>query len=276
LKEDFLKNIPEVPRFELKNGLRKEHISFFNENGFILFKNFIPGDTVTLFIKEIEAIEKKWLDNNIEKVNGVPLKFGQEETGKKIIQRMVFLSLYSNVLHEFLQDTRLASLSQLLYPYDGRIAENEKDGLILNHYIHAPSSSFTKMGWHTDSPRDLFYGHKIMPMLNIGVHLDSCGYENGGLRVLPGTHKQGMLRLLFGKKYFIDHNPDPDEIGFDIEAGDLTVHHGSIWHRVQLSNKYGEESRRRVLYVPMITGKYKPKHEDSKTPFYHHLQNFLK
>jgi ectoine hydroxylase-related dioxygenase (phytanoyl-CoA dioxygenase family) len=78
-----------------------------------------------------------------------------------------------------------------------------------------------------------------------------------------------MFNLLFGKKYFIDNKPDPNEVGFDIEAGDLTVHHGSIWHRVQMSNKMGEESRRRVMYIPFVTGKYKPKHEDSKTPLYH-------
>jgi hypothetical protein len=33
----------------------------------------------------------------------------------------------------------------------------------------------------------------------------------------------------------------------------------------------GEASRRRVMYVPIVTGKYKPKNEDSKTPFYHKL-----
>ena len=106
-------------------------------------------------------------------------------------------------------------------------------------------------------------------MLNIGLHLDDCAYLNGGLRFLPGTHKQGVFNLLFKKKYFIDNTPDPNEAGLDIEAGDLTVHHGSLWHRVQESNKYGIESRRRVMYVPVITGKYKPKNENSTTPFYH-------
>jgi ectoine hydroxylase-related dioxygenase (phytanoyl-CoA dioxygenase family) len=108
-------------------------------------------------------------------------------------------------------------------------------------------------------------------MLNVGLHLDNTPFENGGLRVLPGTHKQGILRLLFGKKYFIDNNPDRREIGFDLAAGDLTVHDGRIWHRAQQSPLYGEASRRRVLYVPIITGKYMPKDANSKTPFYHRL-----
>ena len=61
------------------------------------------------------------------------------------------------------------------------------------------------------------------------------------------------------------------EIGFDISAGDLTVHDGRIWHRAALSPLYGEASRRRVMYVPVVTGKYMPKDANSKTPFYHRL-----
>jgi phytanoyl-CoA hydroxylase len=112
-------------------------------------------------------------------------------------------------------------------------------------------------------------------MLNVGLHLDDCPFENGGLRVLPGTHKQNVLKLLFGKKYFIDNNDDSREVGFDMHAGDLSVHDGRLWHRVKQSPKFGEESRRRVMYVPLVTGKYKPKDENSKTPFYHRFSGKL-
>ncbi|MCH5600833.1 phytanoyl-CoA dioxygenase family protein [Niabella ginsengisoli] len=108
-------------------------------------------------------------------------------------------------------------------------------------------------------------------MLNVGLHLDDCPQSNGGLRVLPGTHNKGLLTLFFKKKYFIDHKPDDKEVGLDIEAGDLTVHDGRLWHRVQQSSYIGEQSRRRVMYIPVITGAYEPKHELSDTPFYHKL-----
>lgn len=257
------------PDFILGEKLTQEQLDFFDKNGVIIFRNFIPRDKVQLFISETQRIEKQWLEEGKEKINGVPLKFGKDQNGNKMIQRMCFLSLYSEPLHELLQDPRIAALIGFLQPYEGRIAENEKDGLILNHYVRMPDSAFTQMGWHTDSPRDLFLGQKIMPMLNVGIHLDNCPFENGGLRVLPGTHKQNMLKLLFGKKYFIDNNPDEREVGFDINAGDLTVHDGRLWHRAQQSPHFGEESRRRVMYLPIITGKYMPKHENSKTPFYH-------
>ncbi len=258
-----------MPGFSLCTGLTKEQKTFFDKHGVIIFRNFVSTENVQLFIKEIDRVEKQLLDQGIEKINGVPLKFGKDEQDNKTIQRLCFTSHYSSILQEFLRDPRLETILELVNPYEGRISENEKDGLVVNNYICIKNSAFTQMGWHTDSPRDLFMGQRIMPMLNVGIHLDNCPFENGGLRVLPGTHKQSMFRLLFRKKYFIDHKPDPKEIGFDINAGDLTVHDGRIWHRVQRSPHYGEKSRRRVMYIPVITGKYRPKDENSKTPFYH-------
>ena len=261
----------ECPDFTLGTKLTAEQLDFFDKNGAIVFRNFLNKDTVQTFINEINAIQKNWLDEGREKVNGTPLKFGKDENGNKIIQRMCFTSMYSPALHEFLQDPRFKALPAMVNPYHGRIGENEKDGLVVNQYIKTPDSTFSQMGWHTDSPRDIFLGQKIMPMLNVGIHLDDCPAENGGLRFLTGTHKQGILKLLFAKKYFVDNNPDPQETGLDIQAGDLTVHDGRLWHRVQQSPYVGAKSRRRVMYIPIITGKTIYKHENSKTPFYHHF-----
>jgi phytanoyl-CoA hydroxylase len=265
-----------IPHFTLNGKLTAEQLAFFDKHGVILFKNFIPKEQVQLFISEINRVQEKLVADNIDKVNGIPLKFGHDENGNKIIQRFAFASQYSNVLKDFLKDERFQFLIELLSPYEGRIGEAEKDGLVINHYVRTPNSKFSQMGWHTDSPRDLFLGQKIMPMLNVGTHLDDCAYDNGGLRVIPGTHKQSVLKLLFGKKYFIDNNEDAREVGFDIEAGDLTVHDGRIWHRVQQSPNFGEASRRRVMYIPFVTGKYKPKDENSKTPFYHRFAGKVK
>lgn len=260
-----------VPYFELGTKLTAEQLEFFDREGAILFRNFISQELVKEIIAETQRIEREWLDAGIDKVNGIPLKFGKDENGNKCIQRLCFLTQYSPTLKTLLGDARLKTLLDLVKPYEGRIGENEKDGLVLNNYVRTDDSAFSQMGWHTDSPRDLFLGQKIMPMLNVGLHLDTVPFENGGLRIIPGTHKQGMLRLLFGKKYFIDHRPDPKEVGFDIQAGDLTVHDGRLWHRVQKSPFIGEKSRRRVMYVPVVTGKYMPKDKNSKTPFYHRL-----
>jgi len=244
-------------------------IKFFHQYGFIHFKKFIEKETVAELVNEIEKVQSYLVQNDIKKINGIPLKHGNDIDGKPLIQRMAFASHYSDKLKTFLKDERLQALLPLLHPYTGRIGENEKDGLVINHYVNAPGSKFTQIGWHTDSPRDLFLGSKILPMLNVGLHLDDCPFSNGGLRVIPGTHTQNLFSLFLKKKYYVDTNADKKEVGFDIEAGDLTVHDGRLWHRVQQSPNVGQASRRRVMYIPFVTGTFKPKHAKSATPFYH-------
>ena len=81
---------------------------------------------------------------------------------------------------------------------------------------------------------------------------------------------------MFAKKYFVDNNPDQREVGFDISAGDLTVHDGRLWHRVARSELVGAASLRRSMYLPYLTGPYEPKSEDSPTPAYHKVGEWLR
>lgn len=267
-------NTNNQPIFRLEEGINNTHLQYFHQHGIIQFKNFLDKNTLAHIHTEVAQVQDFLLRNQVQKVNGIPLKFGTDINGAPLIQRIAFASHFSNTLRELLKDPRLQSLIALLGPYSGRIGENEKDGLVINHYVNTAASQFRQLGWHTDSPRDLFLGTRILPMLNVGIHLDDCPLDNGGLRVLPGTHEQGLFKLLFRKKYFIDNNPDKKEVGFDIEAGDLTVHDGRLWHRVQQSPYTGEKSRRRVMYIPIITGDYQPKTANSSTPFYHKLAQF--
>ena len=166
-------------------------------------------------------------------------------------------------------------LLELIGP-GARLGTEEKDGMVLNHYVNSSESKFTQMGWHTDGLRDIFHGQKLNPMLNVGIHLSTLKPENGGLRILPGTHKQSLYQMLFRKKYFLDNKADANEIAIAPTAGDLTIHDGRLWHRVAQSAVIGEESRRRVIYIPIIAGKYEPKNENSPTAFYQRFAGLVK
>jgi ectoine hydroxylase-related dioxygenase (phytanoyl-CoA dioxygenase family) len=259
------------PLFQLTETLTAEQRDFFNKYGFLHFKNFIPGATVDLILRESERIQEQWIKEEIKIVNGVPIKYGVDVNGKKIVQRFAFINQFSAVLNDLVKDERLKALFELIGATDCRIGEDEKDGLVFNHYVNTSESNFTQLGWHTDALRDIFYGNKIMPMLNVGIHLDRSSPSNGGLRLLPGTHNKGIGTLLFKKPYFISNKPDKREIGLSVEPGDLTVHDGRLWHRVAQSPNIGEKSRRRVMYVPIITGKFEPKSDQSKPLFYQRL-----
>jgi len=262
-------------RFSLGAEITDEQQHFFNRNGFIHFKDFIKPETVNDIIHASEQVQQNWLDNKVEKVNGVPIKYGYDLDKSPIVQRFAFINLHHPIFSEFTKDPRFNVLLNLVGP-DARLGTNEKDGMVFNHYVNGPHSSFTKMGWHTDGLRDIFQGSRLNPMLNVGIHLSNATENTGGLRILPGTHNQSLYQVFFRKKYFLDHDVDENELAITPKAGDLTIHDGRLWHRVAQSSVIGEESRRRVIYIPIIAGKYKPKNEDSPTALYQRFAKIVK
>ncbi len=256
------------PLFTLGSTLTEEQKEFFHKNGFIQFKNFASKETVANMLQESERIQEQWIKEDRKLVNGTPIKYGKDIDGKTIVQRFAFLNQFGEIFQEFLRDSRLKVLFELNGTLDSRLGENEKDGLVFNHYINITESNYSQLGWHTDVLRDLFYGHKVMPMLNVGLHLDKSTPENGGLRLLPGTHNKGLTTLLFRKVYYLNNKADEKEVGLSVEPGDLTIHDGRLWHRVAQSPFVGERSRRRVMYIPIIAGKFEPRTENSKPLLY--------
>lgn len=272
---NLIKMIQEYTKFDLGRTITAEQQEFFNTNGFIHFKNFIKPETVQDVIDASLTVQQDWLKNQKVKINGVPVKYGKDLDGSDIVQRFAFINQHHPVFSELSQDPRLNILLNLIGPH-ARLGTEEKDGMVLNHYVNGAHSKFTQMGWHTDGLRDIFHGQRLNPMLNVGIHLSSLKPENGGLRLLPGTHKQSLYQMLFRKKYFLDNKADQHEIAIVPEAGDLTIHDGRLWHRVAQSAVIGEASRRRVIYLPIIAGKYEPKHEHSPTAFYQRFAELVK
>jgi phytanoyl-CoA hydroxylase len=134
------------PIFHLSEGVTDTHLAYFRKHGIIQFKNFLDKSALSDIHTEVQQVQELLLRNNIQKVNGIPLKFGTDVDGSPLIQRIAFASQYSNALRELLKDQRLQSLTALLGSYAGRIGENEKDGLVINHYVNAAESQFKQLG----------------------------------------------------------------------------------------------------------------------------------
>jgi len=254
--------------FTLGTSLTNEQKEFFHKNGFIHFKNFVSKEVVDKMISKSERIQDEWIAEDRKLVNGTPIKYGKDVDGKTIVQRFAFLNQFGEIFQEFIGDPRLLALFELNGKMESRLGVNEKDGLVFNHYVNTEDSNYSQLAWHTDVLRDIFYGNKVMPMLNLGLHLDYSSPENGGLRLIPGTHNKGIGTLLFRKLYYLDYKEDKEEVGLTVEPGDLTIHDGRLWHRVAQSPLIGEKSRRRVMYIPIICGKYEPRTKNSKPLLY--------
>jgi len=261
-------DLPLDTRFTLGESITPVQRAFLAKHGFLVFAQVAKQEEVAMIAAELDRIEKEWIAEKRTSVYGIPLFWGKNRKAP-FLQRFPFTSVFSEKVRDFVRDERFAPIRDLVG--DGaRIGDREKDGVVVNRYINMPGSAYPKLGWHTDGVRDLFYLRMPKPMLNIGLHLDKCTKENGGLRLIPGSHTQGFLSMCFRKIYYSD-SADRNEIAVETEPGDLTVHDGNLWHRVAKSTRSGPASLRRSMYVPYLTDAYQPKDASSKTPLYHHL-----
>ena len=268
-------DLPLSTRFTLGATITPEQGAFLDRHGFILFSQVADADEVAMLGAEIARIQEQWLAERRTRVFGIPLFIGADDRGQPFIQRLAFTSVFSDQIRAFVHDPRFAPILDLVGA-DARIGDREKDGVVVNRYLNVPGSVHPRLGWHTDGLRDLFYGRMPLPMLNIGLHLDRCTRDNGGLRLIPGSQNQGFLSMCFRKAYFVSHRADPAEHCVETEPGDLTVHDGRLWHRVARSTLSGAASLRRSMYLPYLTGPYEPKSDDSPTPAYHKVGEWLR
>ncbi len=257
--------------FTLGEELSTEQAQFLDEHGYIRFKGFLSQAEVDAILAALKGVEDRWVKESREKARGTPIKYGRDVSGARYVNRFAFASMYSDELHQIVSAPKVARLARIFGP-EFRLAEDEKDGVVVNHYVNLEGSRYKQLGWHTDGLRDIFLGQRLRPLWQVGLYLDDSPKSKGGLRLIPGTHKQGLLGQVFRKAYFISHAADPNEVCVEAERGDLTIHDGRLWHRVARAEVTGEASRRRVAYLPFIDGPRQPKTEDSPTPLYHYLQ----
>jgi hypothetical protein len=267
--------LPLSTRFLLGGELTPLQVAFLDMHGFLVFAGAATPSEVETLEVAIDEVQKQLLKDGVEKIRGVPVWIGTGHDGQPMVQRQGFTSLFSDVIHEFVTSERFEPIRRLIGE-TARVGHDEMDGVVLNRYVRVKGSLRPGLGWHTDGLRDLFYGRLPKRMLNVGFHFDRIRPEDGGLRMIPGTHTQGFWKMLTYKLYFASHAPDKNEIAVETWPGDLTVHDGRAWHRVQASPHTGEKSLRRSMYVPYLTSEYDPR-DGNYTPLYQRVfDRFIK
>ena len=268
--------LPLSTRFTLGATVTDVQRRFLDEHGFLVFARVVGDDEIAALTAELDRINETWAAEGKTMHFGIPIVWGRDDAGRPYVQRFCFTSLFSDVWRDFVHDGRFDPIRALIGE-TVRVGDREKDGVVVNRYLPGTGSVVRDLGWHTDGLRDLFYGRMPKRMLNVGVHFDRCTAADGGLRLIPGTHRQGFARMCFRKLYFLSHAPDPDEIVIETEPGDVTVHDGRLWHRVARATDDGTLRLRRTMYVPYLTDPVvEPKHDGSPTPGYHRLGMLLR
>ncbi|MGZ6143317.1 MAG: phytanoyl-CoA dioxygenase family protein, partial [Myxococcales bacterium] len=189
--------------------LTADQQAFLDENGYLRLPGFLGSAEVDEILEGLAEVESRWIAEKREKARGIPIKYGRGPDGRPYVNRFAFASLYSDRLHRAVE--RFRSLAPVFGP-GFRFGEDEKDGMVVNHYLNLEGSRYKQLGWHTDGLRDIFLGQKLRPLWQVGLYLDDSPLQKGGLRLIPGTHRQGLAGMLFRKVYFVSHGADPREV----------------------------------------------------------------
>ncbi len=219
-----------------------------NEHGWLRVPGVVSAQELLVLQEALDAAAQELLDQGRETVLGLPLLFSATPDGGRRVARLAYASHYVPAVAQLVHDPRFDTFRRLVHP-DAQLAERSRMGVIYNDLHGVPGGS-SQMGWHTDGHKLLFRGRWPVENLQICLHLDDAPAAAGGVRVLPGTHNQGLGGLLFGKLLFVDKRPDVAELPLEASAGDVTIYDGRLWHRTDPGEL--PDSRRRQLWLKYL------------------------
>jgi ectoine hydroxylase-related dioxygenase (phytanoyl-CoA dioxygenase family) len=202
----------------------------YREDGYVIFREVIDAD----LIREADA-HVRWLQERY------PERRGEDLSTELVASDPFWVRLVS--------DDRLLDVASIFIGPD--IA------LFASHYISKPPRSGKLVPWHQDGA---FWPLDPMNVVTLWLAVDESTPENGCLRVIPGSHAEGLHAVRDrpgdGAVFDVESAVAVDETraaDLALEPGDVEVHHPNIMHG---SNRNASPKRRcglTIRYIPTST-----------------------
>jgi non-haem Fe2+, alpha-ketoglutarate-dependent halogenase len=129
-------------------------------------------------------------------------------------------------------------------------------------FVKQPGSSSEFVAWHQDT---MYWGLEPPFAATVWLALDDSDTENGCMRVIPGTHKYGLLPhaearkvgnvLAHDQEISAEHFDESTAVDFVLKAGFASLHHGELVHG---SNPNCSTRRRCGMTMRYTTPNVKP------------------
>ncbi|GCE15892.1 phytanoyl-CoA dioxygenase family protein [Tengunoibacter tsumagoiensis] len=209
--------------------LTEEQIQFFDDNGYLILRNWIPQD----LLQRLQNAGEAWIQQGYASQEGQPLHkdyaFTQRPHG-----RVMFRVEY---LHNKGQE---ASLELLGSPYVQAVAESLTGANFVPTYesmVFKEKQDGAAIRWHQDAVHPRSYR-----IFNYDLYLDRSTADGGALRVIPGSQKRRQdicdLTDRFGW--------EPENvITVEMEPGDVLLHDVMVVHG---SPQVEGKNLRRTIY----------------------------
>ncbi len=212
-----------------------EMVNSYKENGYLVIENLLSPEFVADLIRDADdivahAAMAKATGKNAEQT-GVFTWSGDylpaEELAKYEVNGIHDMQFYRASYSRLIMNERVLDIAEALLGPD----------VMLHHtkLIYKKPRTGGMFPMHQDYP---YFPHQKNTMLAFSIHLDDTDDENGGLRVIPGSHKHGPIKTANGegqswyvdqKKFSVDDGvPVPVKAGAAVIFNYLTLHGSKV------------------------------------------------
>ena len=206
--------------------LTDEQKNFYAENGYLLVKGLLTPEEAADYRQETHALMAR-LSEVTRRENNSTWGSAKDIAGGVVTQ----------LLHCHDVQFQSAAFAKLIV--DDRLTGVAADIIGPNVQLHhtkafiKPSEKGSPFPMHQDAP---FFPHDHHSMIAAIVHFDDAPIEKGCVRVIPGSHKAGILPHISEGAYHLDPTlyPVADALPCPSQAGDvlffsyLTIHGSGI------------------------------------------------
>ncbi|MDR3711061.1 MAG: phytanoyl-CoA dioxygenase family protein [Capsulimonadaceae bacterium] len=205
--------------------LTTDQKQFYEENGYILVKGLLSASEAAAYRQECHDLASRLqLKRSIDATWGSARDLG-------------YAAKQTSLLHCHDVQFQSAAFARLIV--DERLTSVASDLIGPNVQLHhtkmfiKPPEKGSPFPLHQDAP---FFPHERHSMIAAIVHFDDAPIEKGCVRVVPGSHKLGLLPHIAdgGWHLPVDRYPIENSVPLPAEAGDalffsyLTIHGSGI------------------------------------------------
>jgi len=200
--------------------LTPEQIDFYQENGYVLVPGLLTPDEAAYYRQEVHDLMERISNyrHNDATWESARALAGERKT---VLQHCHDVQFYSAAFSRLLVDERLTGVAADI------IGPN-----VQLHHTKAfvkPAEAGSPFPMHQDAP---YFPHDRHSMIAAIIHFDDAPLEKGCVRVVPGSHKLGMIEHIGQGSWHLDPAQYPLEEATPLpaKAGDvlffsyLTIH----------------------------------------------------
>jgi len=209
--------------------LTEEQIRFFDENGYLVLRNWIPQD----LLKRLQEAAENWIEKGLHASEDDPdfddYRFAQRPAGRVMFRVNYVHNKGQPASLELLGSPQVLAVAESLCgpnfvpTYESMVFKQEGDGAAIQ--------------WHQDAVHPRQYR-----IFNYDLYLDPSRADGGALHVIPKTQLQRQDICALTERW--GWNP-PGVITVEMEPGDVLLHDVMLVHG---SEEVEGKALRRTIY----------------------------